>query len=409
MAVDRSPRLSILSCRYGEGHRRVGEAVAAEWRRRTGGAAEVIDYFARFVHPWYSALGARAYVETVRHLPVLYGVSYRATDVIHPESRLQRVINSVGMGRLLAYLETERPAVVCCVHCTTAGTMSDLRAAGRTRIPCLTVITDYDTHAQWIHPRVDEYCVPAEWVRRGLVSRGIAPERITVTGLPVARKFLRPLDRPRLMADLGLVPGRPVVLVIAGAYSMMSGLMDIVRVLAGDPRPLQAIVVCGHDVRLAAQVRAFAAGSGDRFRVFGYVNNVERLMAVSDLMITKAGAVTVSEALVLGLPMVIYRPIPGQEESNTRYLLEHGAALAPRRPAALRQVMAMLLSDPLALEAMRRAARAIARPRAARDVVDRLSALACGSSDRAAALLASTAVFSTARPSAPTPEAACRP
>ncbi|HET8998945.1 MAG TPA: glycosyltransferase [bacterium] len=368
--------LSILSCNYGGGHRRVGEAIAEEWKARTGGRVDIADYFARFVHPVFDAVTKFSYIQSVRRAPVMYGMFYRATGEIKPDSVVQRAINRMGLERLDHYLQTERPDVVCCVHCTPAGTMSDLKIAGRTTVPCATVITDYVTHSQWIHPCVDRYCVPAASVRDGLISRGIPAERITDTGLPIERKFLRPLNREVLLERFGLVPGRPVVLVMAGAYAMLGGVGDVVRVLARFPRPLQALVVCGHDRRMTEQVRARTANAPHPFRTFEYVDNVEELMAVSDLLITKAGAVTVTEALVRQLPMLIYRPIPGQEEGNTEYLLEHGAALAPKTPEMLREMLEMLLADPARLEAMRRATASLARPEATEQVVARLAALA---------------------------------
>ena len=368
--------LSILSCNYGGGHRRVGEAIAEEWEARTGGRAEVVDYFARFVHPVFDAITKFSYIQSVRRAPIMYGMFYKATGEIRPDSPVQRAINRMGLERLDRYLKAERPDVVCCVHCTPAGTMSDLKLAGRGEIPCLTIITDYVTHSQWIHPRVDEYCVPAAEVRDGLLARGIPAHRITVTGLPIERKFLRALDRAAIARRLDLAPDRPVILVMAGAYAMLGGVGDVARVLARFPRPLQALVVCGHDRRLADQVRARMADSPHPFQVFEYVDNVEELMAASDLLITKAGGVTVSEAMVLRLPMLIYRPIPGQEEGNTKYLLDHGAALAPKTPEMLHSMLETLLADPARLAAMKQAAAGLARPGATRDVVAHLAQLA---------------------------------
>ncbi len=368
-------RLSILSCNYGGGHKRVGEAIAAEWEAHTGGRAEIVDYFARFVHPVFDAVTKFSYIQSVRRAPMMYGMFYKVTGDIRPDSLVQRAINRMGMERLDRYLGDERPDVVCCVHCTPAGTMSDLKIAGRTAVPCLTVITDYVTHSQWIHPRVERYCVPNALVRDGLIERGIAPESIAVTGLPIERKFTRPLDRRALMAKFGLVPDVPVMLVMAGAYAMLGGVGDVVRVLARFPRPLQGLVVCGYDRRLEEQVRARTARSPHPFQVFGYVDNVEELMTVSDLLITKAGGVTVSEALEKRLPMLIYRPIPGQEEGNTRFLLDRGAALAAKGPADLHAALEGLLRLPERLAAMKRAAAHLARPDAASAVVRHLVAL----------------------------------
>jgi len=370
--------LTILSCNYGGGHKRAGEAIAAEWEAQTGGHAEMVDYFARFVHPVFDAVTKFSYIQSVRRAPMMYGMFYKLTGDIRPDSLVQRAINRMGMDRLERYLAAERPDVVCCVHCTPAGTMSDLKIAGRTTVPCATVITDYVTHSQWIHPRVDLYCVPNALVRDGLVGRDVPADRIVVSGLPIERKFVRPLDRRALMAKFGLQPDVPVVLVMAGAYAMLGGVGDVVRILAQFPRPLQALVVCGYDRKLEEQVRARITRSPHRFRVFGYIDNVEELMTVTDLLITKAGGVTVSEALAKQLPMLIYRPIPGQEEGNTRFLLEHGAALAPKHPDALGRALESLLTHPDRLAAMHRAAAGLGRPDAARVVVTHLVNLATG-------------------------------
>jgi processive 1,2-diacylglycerol beta-glucosyltransferase len=367
--------LAILSCNYGGGHKRVAETVAAEWVSRTGGRAEIVDYFARFVHPVFDAITKFSYIQSVRRAPMLYGLFYRMTGEIRPDSLTQRAINRMGMERLARYLDEARPDAVCSVHCTPAGTMSDLRLAGRTAIPCLTVITDYVTHSQWIHPAVDRYCVPNDIVRGGLVERGIPASRIVVSGLPVERKFLRPLDRPALLDKYGLRPDVPVVLVMAGAYAMLGGVLDVTRALAQFARPIQVIVVCGYDRRLEGQVRARAAGSPHPFRVVGYVDTVEELMTASDILVTKAGGVTISEALVKRLPMLVYRPIPGQEEGNTRFLLDRGAALAPRTPEELLAQLETLLGDPARLAAMAEAAGALGRPDAAGVVTAELAGL----------------------------------
>jgi len=373
--------LSILSCNYGGGHKRVGESIAEAWQIRTGGRVQIVDYFAQFVHPVFDAITKFSYIQSVRLFPLGYGLFYKLTGDIRPDSFVQRAINRMGMERLDRYLRTERPDVVCCVHCTPAGTMSDLHMAGRTDVPCMTVITDYVIHSQWIHPHMDRYCVPNALVRDGLLARGIPADQIVVSGLPIERKFKRSLDRQALVARFGLTPGVPVILVMAGAYAMLGGVMDVVRLLSQFPRPLQAIVVCGYDRRLADQVRARAAGSPHRFHVFGYVDNVEELMAVSDLLITKAGGVTVSEALTKHLPMLVYRPIPGQEEGNTRFLLDHGAALAPRTPAALHEALEHLLAHPERFAAMRQAAAGLGRPDAAPVVASHLISLVGGSAE----------------------------
>ncbi len=376
--------LSIFFANYGLGHKRVGETIAAEWKAHTGGRVEVVDYFARFTSPVSDAVTRFWYYQIVRFAPTIQGRFYKMMGEIRPDSRFRRAVNRQGMERLDRYLASERPDVVCCVHWTFAGTMSDLKIAGRTAVPCLTVITDYVSHGEWLHPGVDRYCVPHGLMRDGLLAHGIPAERIVVSGLPIERKFQRPLDREALRSRLGLTPGVPVVLVMAGAYATLGGVRDVAQVLARFPHPIQALVVCSNAPRLRERVRAMGEKSPHQFRVFGYVDDVEELMTVSDLLVTKAGGVTVSEALAMRLPMLLYRSIPGQEESNAEFLVEHGAAVAARTPAEVRAALEALLAHPERLAAMRQVASAISRPDAAGVVVTHLARLAAGSGPTAA-------------------------
>jgi processive 1,2-diacylglycerol beta-glucosyltransferase len=376
--------LSILSANYGHGHRRVGEAIAAEWTAQTGGRVEIVDYFARFTNPVSDAITRFWYYQIVRFAPQIQGRFYKMMGEIRPDSRFRRAVNRQGMERLERYLSAERPDVVCCVHWTFAGTMSDLRIAGRTAAPCLTVITDYVSHGEWLHPGVDRYCVPHGLMRDGLVARGIPEERVIVSGLPIERKFQRPLDRDAVTQRLGLTPGVPVILVMAGAYAVLGGVRDVAEILAHFPRPIQALIVCSNAPRLADRIHALGARSPNRFRVFGYVNNVEELMTASDLLITKAGGVTVSEALAKRLPMLLYRSIPGQEESNAEFLVERGAARTAKTRAEVHAAVEALLAHPERLDAMRQAAAALSLPDAAGVVATHLAHLARGRASTAA-------------------------
>lgn len=378
--------LSILSANYGLGHKRVAEAIAAEWMAQTGGRVEIVDYFARFTNPVSDAVTRFWYYQIVRFAPKIQGRFYKMMGEIRPDSRFRRAVNRQGMERLDRYLAGERPDVVCCVHWTFAGTMSDLKIAGRTAVPCLVVITDYVSHGEWLHPGVDRYCVPHSLMRDGLLARGIPPERIAVSGLPIERKFQRPLDRDVLMTRLGLTPGVPVILVMAGAYATLGGVGDVAEILARFSRPVQALAVCSNAPRLRDRVRALAAGSPHLFRVFEYVSNVEELMTVSDLLVTKAGGVTVTEALARRLPMLLYRSIPGQEESNAEFLVERGAALAAKTPAEVRVALEELLAHPERLAAMRQAAAGLSRPDAAGVVATHLAQLAARSAPVRAAV-----------------------
>ncbi|MCS7235504.1 MAG: glycosyltransferase [Armatimonadota bacterium] len=369
------PSFLVLSASYGGGHQRVAEVLEAAWRRSLPRVeVELVDFFDRFVNPVMNRLTRSLYVRSVRHAPRLWGAFYDATGHIRPDSPTQRFINRLGKSRLLAYLRERDFHVVVSVHPTPAGSLSELKGEGKVHHPSAVVLTDYAVHSQWIHPYVDLYCVASEEVRAGLVDRGVPADRIRVTGIPVDPAFAQPVDRGEVARRLGLDPSRTTVLVMAGAYAMLGGILDVHRVLLTLRKPVQAVFVCGRDHALVQRLRQRSRRRPD-FHVHGFVSNVHEWMAAADLLITKAGGITVSEALVRELPMVIYRPIPGQEEWNTRMLAAAGAAWVARDPEDLRRALDRLLADPGALESMRAAARRVRRPHAAREAAEAIAGL----------------------------------
>ncbi len=368
-------RVTIFSCTYGGGHHRVAEVLEQEFERLPGCEVEVYDYIETFMGHLYNAVSTFFYVGTVRWAPWIWRWFYRTTSGIAHDSLTQRFINSLGKGRLTRFLAIHRPDLVVCTYCVPAGAISELKQAGKTEVPCATVVTDHAVHSQWIHPHVDLYLVSSEYVRDGVVARGIPAERVLATGIPIDPRFAAAVDHRDLRRARGLDPDRPVILAMVGAANLVRGPLDLYRTLTELPRPVQILFVCGRDERLRRAIEGLGPAARNPVRVFGYVRDVCDLMAISDLMVSKAGGVTTSEALAAELPMIAVSPVPGQEEENLSYLTDLGAVVGAATPADLRRVLLDLLDHSDRLEHMREAARRVKRPDAAARAADAILAL----------------------------------
>jgi processive 1,2-diacylglycerol beta-glucosyltransferase len=197
-----------------------------------------------------------------------------------------------------------------------------------------------------------------------LVARGAAADRVLATGIPVSAKFSATIDSAAVRKRYGLRDDLPVLLVLSGGFGM-GPVVEILAALDRVERPLQCVVVAGRNDRLrrdlAAQDRRHPT------HVLGFVTNMHEWMAVSDLLITKPGGLTTSEALVMGKPLFILNPIPGQEAANSDFLLEHGAAAKVNSVDDLPFRLEQLLGSKK-LAGMARAAKALGRPAAADDI-----------------------------------------
>jgi processive 1,2-diacylglycerol beta-glucosyltransferase len=363
-------RVLILSASLGEGHRQASLAIEDELRRQDPSATVHVADFGEFLNRAFYSLMRYSYLQSLRLAPQLYGGFYKRTMAIAPDSRIQRRLNCLGLAALHGFLSDYDPDLVICTYPTPAGVLSQLRELGTLDSLLATVVTDYTVHSQWLHPGVDMYFVGAEQIRDAVIKRGFAPERIHATGIPIRRIFAESVDRTAARRKLGLDPDRPVLLMMGGAFGVLPRLGKMPRLLRGLPADVQVLVICGRDPRSYRRFQREALNCvPGRMRVFGFVDSINVLMSAADLIVTKAGGLTTSEALAMNLPMLIFRPLPGQEEQNTRFLVNSGAAVVNTRIRELRRTLFELLSHPEQLGAMRAAAARIARPRAAETMV----------------------------------------
>jgi processive 1,2-diacylglycerol beta-glucosyltransferase len=331
-----------------------------------------MDHFRELVHPAFDRWSQRVYRQLLYRAPALWGLAYRMSDHVSSSSGLVFGMSSLGTRGLRGVLDRERPDLVVSTHPTPAGALSDLRRQGLTRVPNILVYSDFTAHGQWIHPGVDLYCVPAEAIRADLISRGVPPERVLTTGLPVRAEFDEAVDAKTARRDLDLAPDSPVAVVMAGALGWTGQLAAAARVLRDLRLPLQIVVVAGRDQRLVRRLRETFAADSSRIRALSYTENIRVLMAAADLLVTKAGGVSLAEAIASGLPIVCFGSLAGHEQRNERFVVEAGAALPASSPEKLADAVHRILEEPGTLDRLARGMCALRRPGAAGAVVEAL-------------------------------------
>jgi processive 1,2-diacylglycerol beta-glucosyltransferase len=360
-------RVLILSASYGSGHAEAARSLAAAFTAR-GAEPVVVDHFRELVHPLFAGASRALYYWLLRHAPWAWALAYTLGDRLDPESPLAFGMTRVGMARLARLLETMRPDAVVTVHATPAAALAALAASGRAVPPHTTAVTDFVAHSQWMPRPVDRYCVAAEEVRNEFVARGIPPDRVVVTGVPVRPEFSRAVDPAAARRALGLSPRLPTIVAMAGTQGSLGRLSDVVRGLLAVERPMQAVVVAGRDERLRERLARLAAGSP--LRVVGYVDDVRSLLAAADLLVTKAGGMTLAEATATEVPLLLYGSLPGQERGNERFASRAGIALVARSRGELRRLLDRALGDPETIERLQGSLRRLRRPDAAQHIVD---------------------------------------
>jgi processive 1,2-diacylglycerol beta-glucosyltransferase len=339
-------KVLILSASYGEGHQQAAKAIReALWKEDPAVEVRIVDYL-QMVNPILDAFARYCYIQSVRFIPSFYGFLYERTNHIKSTSWIQNRLNQLGIQELEQYVKAFDPEIVISTFPIPAGVMSVLKERGIIDVPTATVITDHAVHSQWIHPCTDLYFVGSDDVKKQLLQRGIPDEKVYVTGIPIRNIFQKPVDCSELYPKYQLNPDLPIVLVMGGSYGVLKDIIKICEELFEYPKPIQVIVVCGRNSKLYEQILRKAQHATNPVRVFGFVQEVYELMAVSDFIVTKAGGLTISESLAMELPMLLYRPIPGQEEQNAKLLVRSGVAvLAHTRKQVFEHLHNLLRDD----------------------------------------------------------------
>ena len=362
------PRILILTASYGSGHARAAGVLAAEFRR-AGASPTVVDHFRDLVHPTFDRWSRAVYYTILRRAPALWGGAYWLGDQISVSSPFMLGFNRIGARKLRGLLRAGRFDQAVSVQPTPAAALSFLRSRGEPTPPHTTVFTDFVAHTQWIHPHVDRYCVPAEEIAHELTARGLPREGVVVTGIPVAEEFLQQPERAAARLALGLSPRRPVLLFMDGSGGGFGRLEEAARAVLDMEQSFQSVFVTGHERGLEGRLRRLANGRENRIKVFGFVDHIRELMAAADFLVTKAGGLTLAEALAAELPVICFGSLLGQETRNERFAAMAGVGLVAGSGAQLRRVIAAALRDPVLLRDIRERIRLYRRPCAAQDIV----------------------------------------
>ncbi len=289
--------------------------------------------------PKVALLLGSLYLTFITRAPVLWGYLYatsRQQAGWMPIWHLLHVLIYKEMATILGNLQ---PDVVVCTHPFPSAIVSRLKLGGFTSAPLFTVVTDYCTHASWRSSAVDGYLLPTESVRLLMQKSGVPANRMMVTGIPIQPKFHAHKDKRDARSSLGVLD-RPTILVMGGGLGLGFQIEDLDRLLRDYP-DLQLLIVTGTNAQLRLKVAALLDHAADRIHVYGYADNVDELMDASDMIITKPGAVTCTEAMAKRLPIILSRPLPGQEQDNSQHLISQGYAV----DLSDRQALAACLDD----------------------------------------------------------------
>ena len=372
-------KILILSASTGGGHMAASAAVKSYILSKEQDAnVEIVDTL-EYISPLLNKTITEGYVYLATKTPKVYGNMYRSANK-------ERMLNSVLSGfnglfgkALLPLLAEFNPDVIITTHPFSTEMVSDLKQLGKVKVPLLCIMTDYAPHKTWINPGVDSYVVSNEGMVDVMVQMGAPRELIHPYGIPVDGAFYTKKDKAAIISEMGLDPNIPTILIMAGSFRV-TNILRIYHNIIKIELDFQIIVITGRNQRLydafakilqkqneakpRRKVRIWEDGSEVKTvplkekpkkptKLLFFTKEVYKYMQISDLIITKPGGLTVSEALACNLPMAIFDAIPGQEEENADFLIDNNMAVRIQKGSSCADTIYNLLANRDQLEKMK--------------------------------------------------------
>jgi len=361
-------KVLILHAPLGVGHgaaaKAIAEAFALKYPEIEVKNIDVLDFvFDIFKQslPW-------VYSQTTLKIPLVYKWIYNYCQTHY------KFLNNISgvilrKSKFAKFIEDYNPNFIISTNPLPMQLVSVTKGKEIINILSANVCTDFGFYSMWHNKDVNYYFVANTGIKNCLAGHGVDSDQVQVTGIPTSLKFSVILDRKKILGKLRFDEAKPILLIVGGRISY-ENLLAIVNGVKGKTKDCQFIIVSGRDKVLQNKLKNSKIKNYPSVRIFDFVDNLDELMTAADLIITKAGGLTVSECLVKGLPMIINDIIPGQEEDNVNYVARHGAGIKSSSTEETIEIVNKLFLHPEKLAAMKENCRRIARPDAAKDIVD---------------------------------------
>lgn len=360
-------KVLFITAPIGSGHIRAAEAIKKSLTDLQPGIdAKIVNIFDFISFALGNAI-LKSYLKVLKYIPKAYGMAYGLGNTNKLALIGREFVSRYMSARMENFLMKYDPSAIVCTHATPAGMVAQLAKQGKLRIPSIAAITDFTVHRLWVYPEIDYYFVAHEGMRDMLADWGVTYSKSCAVGIPVDKEFseICPGQRGINVDDESL----KTILIMGGGAGVFP--MDRI-ILACDQLNVnfRIFAVTGNNKSMFKRLCELQPRLNHQTEVFGFVNNVHELMATSDLLISKPGGMTIAEAACVGLPMIIFKPIPGQEEANTRYLEEKKAAIKAESLQDIEKLMQRLLQQSHELTLLKQNARRLSNPAAAQQIAE---------------------------------------
>ncbi|MEB2269530.1 diglucosyl diacylglycerol synthase [Bacillus safensis] len=346
--MNTNKKILILTANYGNGHMQVAKTLYDECKSQ-GFEHVVVSNLYQESNPIVSEVTQYLYLKSFSIGKQFYRLFYYGVDKIYNKRKFN-IYLKMGNKRLDELIQLHNPDIIIITFPMIV--VPEYRNKTGKVIPTFNVMTDFCLHKIWVHENIDRYYVATDYVKQKLVEIGTHPSDVKVTGIPIRPQFEADVPKSMIYKKYGLSSDKKVLLIMAGAHGVLKNVKELCEALLLDSE-VQIVVVCGKNSALKQSLSDLEKAHPDQLKALGYVEQIDELFRVTDCMITKPGGITLTEATAIGVPVILYKPVPGQEKENALFFEDYGAAIVINRHEDILESVTNLLQDEEKLETMK--------------------------------------------------------
>lgn len=347
--LKRNSKVLILTAKYGNGHVQVAKTLEDKCKQMGFSKVIVCNLYSESF-PVFSEITQYLYLKSFSIGKQFYRLFYYGVDKIY-NKRMMNLYFKMGHKRLHQIVTSEQPDMI--INTFPMIVVPEYRRKTGTVIPTFNVLTDFCLHRIWVHENIDKYYVATNHVKEKLLQLGIHPSTIKVTGIPIRKQFEEKMDLNEIYEKYKLDPDKKTLLIVAGAHGVLKNVKELCQSFIKQSEHIQTVVVCGNNTLLKETLDPLATQYPEQFSVLSYVERIDELYRVASCMITKPGGITLTEATAIGLPVVLFKPVPGQEKENAHFFEDNSSAIIINQIEDIFDEVNQLLADDLKLQKMR--------------------------------------------------------
>lgn len=335
---------------------------------------ECIDCI-EYINKYINKISTEAYKELAKKTPHLWEHIYTKSNS-GTLALLSTTSNKVMAIKLKNLIKEIKPNLIISTHPFSSQMCAFLKKKNKINCDIATVMTDFHIHNQWLYlPEfIDYFFVSNDTMKQDMINKNIPKEKIFVTGIPVSPRFLQSFDKGEIYDEFWLDKNKFTILFFGGGEfglgrnTALITLKALIRLLPNT----QIIAISGKNKKMNKAFNDLVdeTNSSDRVNILEYTDKVPELMSISNLVVTKAGGLTITESLISNLPIIIINPIPGQEEENAEFLVKQNAAVWIKKDNSVAKIIKDFARHPEKLEEMKKAASNLAKPNATQNICD---------------------------------------